>query len=309
MKALAAYFRCDVDLLLDDAKEIPAEHEKTKQFTFTEPPEQTEEPETFCDKSCSRCEYREALNCPGCREGEGRRYGGCRLAQCCRDHFYPSCKSCGHLSNCDKYRNIPGQQERNKKDRLAAREKMQKVGPVLGKWLGVLFWLTLLQIPVDLLNEDFVGNWMPWLQTTGEIAAHLCSVASGLILIRCGSVTERYRTAGCCRIMVCLLNVLRNSLPDGNVLTVVLLLVALPGKLVAVYEEYMGHAYALENIADDLSSTWSDLWKWYIGLSIGVFVSAFFGKLMLLLVLLANLALAVYELVLRHRTKELFKNY
>ena len=298
MKSLSSYFDIDLDDLLNESHSVSIE-----------PPALEEPPESFCGKSCSNCQFREALNCHGCRQGEGRRYGPCRVAQCCRDRMLSTCRGCSQRNSCEKYRNIPGQQDQKMKDRLAARVKTQKVAPILGKWLGVLFWLVLLNSIVDLFAQDYIGHWMPWLQTTGEIILTITSVAYGIVLVRCAAVTEYYQTAGICQIVCALLAALKLLIPEGSGLIIVVSLIVLPLVLVARYHEYMGHASALEDIDDDLSNSWSVLWKWHIGLRIGIFVSVLFGRLILLLTLLVILALGIYQTILLHRTKELFKHY
>lgn len=198
------------------------------------------------------------------------------------------------------------------KRRLAAQKKINKQAPILGKWLRVLFWLVLVQTVADVLQQDFVQNWLPWLKVTGDVIYITCSLAYGLIMIRMASVTMCYRTAGACYIVSILMTLMEYLLPDDSGLIVVLSLVSMPVALVARYNEYMGHSYALEDIDNDLSATWAGLWKWFIGLYAAMFVSIIFsafGILLLVLVLLGLLVLGIYATVLLYRTAKLFKDY
>ena len=57
--------------------------------------------ETYCGKSCIECAKKEILNCPGCKAGPGRRFGGdCRLAQCTREKGHEACETCGFRGEC-----------------------------------------------------------------------------------------------------------------------------------------------------------------------------------------------------------------
>ena len=312
LKALASFLNIDLNELLDEAKSIPVDAAVEDKSVSVKAPEAGQVPDTFCGKSCSGCQYREALKCPGCREGEGRRYGACRLAQCCRDYNFASCSACSQRAMCVKYRNVPGQQDAKMKERAAVRTKINKHAPVLGKWLWVLFWIIVILTVADVLKQDFIKNWMPWLALTGEILIIAGSMVYGWILLRFSSVSEYYRTAGVCQIAACLLTAVKQIIPDHTGIVLLISLVTIPVGLVAKYNEYVGHAYSLEGIEDDLSSNWGKLWKWRIGLYVTMFISiifSVFGVFLLIVVLLGILALGGYQMVLLYRTAELFKNF
>lgn len=154
------FFRIDLEELLDESVSL-------QDHTTITPMAHNEKPETFCGKSCSQCEYQEKLGCKGCQDGDGRRYGGCRLAQCCRDHLYESCQACADQSNCDKLRNIPEQMNSKKKHILSVQDKIERRAPILGKWLFVLLGMTLLQTLTEILLVDEMKVWCPWLHTFG----------------------------------------------------------------------------------------------------------------------------------------------
>ena len=202
------------------------------------------------------------------------------------------------------------------KGRVLTKEKIKKHAPTLSKWLWVLFWLVIAITVADVLCQDFVESWLPWLHLTGEVLKIACYLVYGWVLLRLSSVTEYYRTAGVCQIAASLVQVVKIVLPDYSGLILVLSLLTITIGLTSRYNEFMGHGSALEGIADDLSSVWKDLWKGYIGLYIAVFLSAIFsglGGLLLLLVLFLSLVgilgLGIYETVLLYRTAQLFKDF
>lgn len=305
LKMLASFLGIDIDTLLDESKSLTDQIAEIP--TLEEP---IEMPESFCGKVCSQCAYREALQCRGCREGEGRRYGACRVADCCRNHIYSSCSQCAEKSSCNKYRNIPGQQQSKMKTRLDVKHKYQKCAPLMGKWVWVLFWMIIVQTVADLFSQEFVANWLPLVSKIGKIIVICCSLAYGIVLLKLRTITEGYRTAGICAVIMVLIDIMKLLFFSDNGLGIVLSLVTIVLALVSRYHEYMAHAYATEGIADDISSNWKAVWKLYIAMQAAMVLSIIFssfGILLLLLVLLAICGLGIYQLVLLYRTAELFE--
>ena len=61
--------------------------------------------ETYCGKNCVECTQKDALNCPGCKTGPGRQFGGdCELAICVRSKGHETCETCGFKGNCGTLR-------------------------------------------------------------------------------------------------------------------------------------------------------------------------------------------------------------
>ena len=51
--------------------------------------------ENYCGKDCTRCSFKEALACVGCKTGPGRAFGGdCEIARCCCIGRVKSCLMC-----------------------------------------------------------------------------------------------------------------------------------------------------------------------------------------------------------------------
>lgn len=305
LKMLASFLGIDIDTLLDESK--PLSDQMPEGSPSDEP---IEVPESFCGKVCSQCTYRDALQCRGCREGEGRRYGACRVADCCRNHIYSSCRQCAEKSSCNKYRNIPGQQQSKMKTRLEVKNKFNKCAPLMGKWVWVLFWLIIIQTVADILSQEFVANWLPLVSKIGKIIAICCSLAYGIVLLKLHTITEGYRTAGVCAVISVMLDITKLLFFSDNGFGVVVSLVTIVLALVSRYHEYMAHAYATEGISDDISSNWQSVWKLYIAMQAAMVISIIFaslGILLLLLVLLAICGLGVYQLILLYKTAELFE--
>lgn len=303
LKALATFFQIDLNTLLDENQSICVDTKDT-----SAPSELAEIPESFCGKPCSTCEFREKTNCPGCREGDGRRYGACRLADCCYAHVYTSCKQCDQKPYCDKFCNIPKSQTEKMKERSEAKAKFQKQAPLMGRYLWILFWIGIVETIAGVLADDFVANWLPYVNLLGKVIVIGCGVCYAFIMLKLSVISEGYQIAGVCALTVELLDVFKLLFSSASGLSIVLTLVIAVLYLVAKYNECVAHAFALEGLAHDLCSNWQAFWKWFIIMRIGVFVSAIFGKLLMLIVLLAVCALGVYQLILLYRTAEFFEN-
>ncbi|MFR6094486.1 MAG: hypothetical protein ACLUIW_03305 [Dysosmobacter welbionis] len=109
-------------------------------------------------------------------------------------------------------------------------------------------------------------------------------------------------------------------LPDdsGGELAVV---AALPAghavlELCAAYQEFYAHAEVLEELDPELAGKWRLLWKWWIGLLLGLFgciflalISAILGLLAILADAIGLLVVGIVKLVYLYRTAKRFREY
>lgn len=95
--------------------------------------------ETYCGKSCVDCTQKESLNCPGCKAGPGRQFGGdCELAKCVRVKGHETCDTCGFKGNCGTLRSrdrMPDYRIRKIEQEEMRKAAIAKRAPILGKWL------------------------------------------------------------------------------------------------------------------------------------------------------------------------------
>ena len=204
------------------------------------------------------------------------------------------------------------------KERAEAKIKFRKHAPLMKKWIWVLFWLIIIQTVSDIFEQDFVANWMPLVNQISEYLTIVCSFLYAFVLLKLSPVSEGYRIAGVCFLITDVLNIIKLLAESSNGLKIVLSLVNIILLLVALYNEYMAHAFAVHGIDDYLASDWEALWKWYIAIEAAVFVSIIIISLRvlpliivltLIIVLLATCGLSVYKMILLYRTADLFVNY
>lgn len=279
--------------------------------------------ETCCGKSCASCAKKEELNCPGCRVGPGRQLGGdCELAQCVRSKGHETCETCGFRTRCGTlagreripdYRIKKTEAERYQKAAVARR------APVLGKWLWLLFWLVIPNAVAGLLNNETVGALMPALYIPGQMLNIGCRLAWGLILLKLGTQEDGYHTAGVCMLIAAGADFVATVLSGGSDAAGWTLIITIPAAvfgLVGQYHEFMSHSAVLTGVNNDLAEKWEILWKWYIGITLGLFGSILVVLLIpilgLLLVLAGAIGVIVVEilrLVYLYRTATVFRSY
>ena len=125
--------------------------------------------ENYCGKSCEACNFKEKLDCPGCKAGPGRVFGGdCEVANCCRERGHDTCTTCNQNNWCSKQKNAEGMAQtrfQKQEQERAAREQLEKHVPKLAKYLTILFWLNIAaQIP-SLISNDLTKGLSSLYQT------------------------------------------------------------------------------------------------------------------------------------------------
>lgn len=278
--------------------------------------------EGYCGKSCAACTWRERLECPGCQEGPGRVFGGdCGIAACCREKGHQTCATCAHLAGCPRRTGrdrAPEERLRRAEAEAQRRRELDRRAPVLGKWLWLLFWLVVPSVLGSLMSNETVTAALPGLRIPGEVLSLLCMLAYGFILWQLRQIEDGYRIAGICYVASGLVHtlaeVLRSGIGDGLVLLA--LLPALAAELYGTYREYNAHAAVLDGVDDGLAANWRLLWKWEIGLLLGMFgclvlaiLSAILGLLALLADLIGIIVASILKLVYLYRTARLFRDH
>lgn len=274
--------------------------------------------ETNCGKSCVECTYREELNCPGCKAGPGKPYGGeCELARCCRGKGHEVCQTCNLQNGCNHYRGrerMPEYRLRHIQAQKAHYEAVSKRAPVLGRWLWILFWLMVPTNIAGLMTDDNVVKLLPQLYTPGVILEAACALAYGLILLKLSGIEEKYRTAAICTMITGGISLLLSALPSGDTGSLLLAIPSAIAAIVGVCYEFPAHSKVLEGVDNDLSDKWMGLRKWYIislALTLGSILVILIIPVLGLLVLLAGgisaLVVTITKLVYLYRTAKVFR--
>ena len=279
--------------------------------------------ETYCGKSCEECTKKEQLNCSGCKTGPGRQFGGdCELAKCIRDKGHETCETCGFNGNCGTLRSRESMPDyRIKKIEAEAMRKatIAKRAPVLGKWLWVIFWLIIPSTIGSIMAHETTAKILPGLFMPGQIINAICSLIYGAILLKLGSEEDRYRTAGICALIAGASSALAAMINGGSDGATWILIFTIPAAIVAIvgeYNEYMAHSAVLSGVDNELSEKWEVLWKWYIGLFLGMFgciivmlILPILGAIAILGCAIGTVVVSILKLVYLYRTAKIFREY
>lgn len=279
--------------------------------------------ETYCGKNCAECAQKEILNCPGCKTGPGRQFGGdCELAQCVRHKSHETCGTCSIRANCGMLRGCESMPDHRLR-RIEAEEQRKaaiaKRAPVLGKWLWLLFWLIIPSTAANLMTLETLAELAPALYKSGKILNALVLAAYAMILIRLASEEDRYRTAGICVLVSCGVSILLAVISGTAETPPWTLLISIPAAVVSFvgeYNEYMAHAAVLTGVDNELAEKWEKLWKWYIGLFCVMFGSIvvivifpLLGAIAVMAAAIGVLVVNIAKLVYLYRTAKLFRAF
>lgn len=278
--------------------------------------------ETYCGRSCTACTQGEALGCPGCEFGPGRRFSEeCEIAKCCREKGHENCTTCSFGGTCAKLQSRDGQlayRQKAAEARRWEREDRARRAALLGKWLWLLFWLVVPGNIAGVMKLDFVRQAAPTIYTAGRVLSGACTAAYGAILLKLRGEEDRYWTAGICTLAeagVLLLVALlaRNEKELGWQLVTLLAAIA---TIAGQYNEFGAHSAVLVGVDDGLAQKWTNLWKWFVGCTAAMVASiliVLFAPGLGLLVLLAGVVgigvVSILKMVCLYRTAKVFRGY
>ena len=278
---------------------------------------------TYCGKSCEECTKKAQLPCSGCKTGPGRQFGGdCELAKCVRDKGHETCETCGFKGNCGTLRSresMPDYRIKKIEAEVMRKAAIAKRAPVLGKWLWIIFWLVIPSSIGSIMSHETTAKILPGLFMPGQIINAICSLIYGAILLKLGSEEDRYRTAGICALIAGGVSAVVAIITVAAEEATWTLLFTLPAAVVAMvgeYNEYMAHSAVLSGVDNELSEKWEVLWKWYIGLFLGMFgciivmlIIPILGAIAILGGAIGTVVVGILKLVYLYRTAKIFREY
>lgn len=282
--------------------------------------------ETYCGKACADCEQKEQLNCRGCKSGPGRKFGGdCKIAKCAVDKGHEACDTCSFKDTCSPLRNrdnMTDDRHRKMEAEAARKAEIAKQAPVLGKWLWIVFWLIIPSSISGLMTDQTIVQYLPKLHFPGQIINTICLVVYGAALLKLTVVNNRYKKAGVYLLIrggVSIVVALAAGAASVSQTPAWTLLLTIPAGIIGFvgeFNEYMGHSEVLAGVDNDLAVKWETLWKWYIGLFLGMLgcivimlIFPILGALALIGAAIGILVAAVLKLVYLYRTAKIFREY
>lgn len=193
---------------------------------------------------------------------------------------------------------------------------------ILAKWIRVLFWISIASVAAGGLTGDAMKELALAVSIVGDIIIAAVSAVYAVVLFKIASEEEDYRKAAIFRIPGIVFSIAMVFLPDYEdnlgiaIGALILSLLAMVLDLVSSYYEYGAHASVLARIDVVMSEKWERLWRWTIGMTVGMMVclifaviAPFFGLLLLLAAGVGMLVIGIMRLVYLFQTGNTFKNY
>lgn len=273
--------------------------------------------ESYCGKNCEACTLREALACPGCKDGPGHKYqGDCELAKCIQGKGHENCLTCRFCDGCGtrKHRDTMAQ------DRLEARQARERQiqaisakAPFLITWLNRMFVLLLVGLAGNVLAL------FDALETVGQGVSLVADAGVIVCLLALRKEQARYcsaAVAGCIAWGLSALVLLSGLLSWPAGASTAFSWMAAIARMVGLYMEFTAHSQVLAGADDELAAKWNKLWAMYIGMYAALFACllvvmlwASLGLLLMLAISIAICVLGILRLVYLRQTVTVFGLY
>ena len=277
--------------------------------------------ENYCGKSCEACNFKEKLDCPGCKAGPGRVFGGdCEVANCCRERGHDTCTTCNQNNWCSKQRHVDNLAEtrfQKKEWERSKREQLETHVGMLAKCFTAIFWLNIIAFLPDLMSNDLTKGF-PILHQTGQMISLAFSLVITAIYVVMGKANRRYRITAACMGVAVVATFLQNLVTGGETPPWTLLIslpLAVLG-LVCRYHQYSANSEVLVPMDYALSEKWMQLWKWFVRLTIilvaSIVVILMFpvlGALIMFAAAIGTAVISIIELVYIYRMMSAFRTY
>ena len=177
------------------------------------------------------------------------------------------------------------------------------------KWIGCLFWLSILGILIGILFSDKLLGRIAVLNWAGQILSVLLSLGNYAVLFVMSRQYSRYRTAAVCLLVSAVLNIVSYATWSA--------IFAVPAAILSFtgeYLEFYSHAAILSPIDAVLPSKWKHLFKWELAAFCVSWASSFvlslsmaLGNVLLYSSLLLQSFLGIVEILYLYRTARTFR--
>lgn len=178
---------------------------------------------SYCGKDCEDCLDREAVGCPGCKNGPGKEDGTlCEIARCCSNKYKNFCEACDSSESCvmlsGRETMMQKWNENRKREtvdptavpgavgtvnRIYSEEPMSRArdnhdAPFVRSHLIAIFWLFLLAGFGNMLSNENIFGSVTVVVGLGSIINFGASIATAILMIRLGREESTFKTAGIC---------------------------------------------------------------------------------------------------------------
>lgn len=261
--------------------------------------------DTYCDRGCHGCEYKERINCPGCKAGPGSlEMDICDVAQCCSMKHCWSCLDCSFCGSCEtlkEHQTTPTYIRTKLLSEINRKEFVKSRIALVGKW-RTLFIIAALSSIALIFNSDIAAEFIPKVSYVSSYINIVCVFAYGLAVFKMNSVDDAYKVAGSCTMVssvILLLTQLISTEVTGQILDLILIISNVGLYLYGKYKEYYAHSDMIVGLSDDISKSWRTLWIWSITVNIA---DILIGSLFPILLVFAMIVVAILRFACIYKT-------
>lgn len=233
---------------------------------------------SYCGKSCETCTDKEALSCPGCKEGPGRFHSDeCGIASCARAKG-THCMECTSLGECSKYRGKNRIAQQRLWDKQAEASEQQYDNAVdsylkprlhiMETWFRRLFKADLICVVAAIASLGFLEDRIPVLKWIIAIAFCGGLIAAGMCYLKMADLSRKYYvTAGVAALVAAVirgftfLTSVEVQLPN---LWKILVVAAFTLELVHMLCVCRGNSLVMTLVDIDISRDWKRLSVWFL---------------------------------------------
>lgn len=188
---------------------------------------------------------------------------------------------------------------------------------LLAKWIGVLFWLTIVSIVAGL----FTGNNSDELYGIGWLIRAGADLAYGIVLLRLASEDESYRRSGICVILFAAIGIVSTAMNvaipgAGIMLGMIAVILTAVLDIAGEYYEFKAHAGVMSYVSQMMSDKWERLWKWklwtMLGMLAAVIVSILISVIGVFIALVAGIGtfvVSIMKIVYLRQTAKTLEGY
>lgn len=169
----------------------------------------------------------------------------------------------------------------------------------LEHWLSRLFWVLIVLTIANVFSGESMEEMSSGVYTFFTVVGGVCAVLYAVILLKLSSEEELYRKsayywiAAAVIVFVSIVAMVVGELLGGFgiALGLLLLIAATVVSIIGEYYEFRAHANVLQEFDVVFSEKWQKLWKYYLGMTIGMLVATI---AMVLIPLLGMIAVVVF---------------
>lgn len=206
--------------------------------------------ETYCGKSCSECEHKERLQCPGCKAGPGHEASGvCSIARCCRSSRKEACLSCDAMGRCTSHALSQYYPEKLPASHAGSTGK-QVSSVTFTEPVATLFWALFWVSLVDLIGSGLISL--------------ACVIAYAVIYWKLGSEEELYRKVMLYSVITSLVYSIYAWMDDISVFSIMILAISLAVGIYSEFCKHSAHASIAGCVDKAMAEKWMELWKLHI---------------------------------------------